>query len=304
MNSAEDTDNRLTSERIKAFEDALELFYIRDNISARIKFVQEWTSPGQYILGEELIDMDRVGTKDKQRRATLESEAEDRRVNLLETLTTLEEKSAERGVININYVRDTINHYGRATSLLLYSPKVVDKILPPVEGEEISVPSRMPEPAANYEIAENEITIGAIPQHPLMKEPEFEATPEEEAAPKPSVDHMDDIVPISVGSAPPSAPEQTSPESVAPPRQAMAPPPAPTPPPPPREEPQNFAPVPPMRPSSPVAPVVQQSPREEEDDGTQPFVPKAFERVEPEDEPPPTKPGKLKIFGIKDSEKK
>lgn len=290
MSNPDQSDNRLTSERIKAFEEALELLYIKGNLGGRIKFFQEWSAPALYMFGEELITMDRVGTKDRQRRAALENEAEDRRINLLETVTSLEEKSAERGVMNLDYIRNTINHYGRVTSLLMYATKVVDKILPPAAGEQEEViPQRMPESSANYEISENEITIGAIRQHPLMKEPDFEAEPEEESAPQANIDHMDDIVPISVGQQAPTAPS------------IPIPPPIPEPLP---EETRNVAPVPPLRPSSPVAPVMHQPPVEEKPDPDKPFVPKAFGYVEPEDEPPPTKPGKLKIFGIKDSSDK
>jgi hypothetical protein len=277
MNDIEQSDNRLISERIKPFEDALELLYISGNLGGRIKFAQEWAVPAQYILGEELIRMDLYGTNDKQRRSVLENEAEERRAGLLETIVSIEKKSSDRGALNIDYVRDIIHRYGRTISLFLYTPNIVDKIMPPVEGEQ-DIPvmqQKMPGSSADYEIAEHEITIGAIPQQPMMKDPIFESE-EREKESAGGVDHMDEIMPISV--------EQPvtflSSEPVK----------------------QEEAPVPPLRPSSPVAPVAHQSSPSEGADGDESFVPKAFERVEPEDEaPPPGKRAKLKIFGIKEN---
>ncbi len=261
------TDNRLTSERIKPFQDALELLYIRSNISGRLHFAHEWPAPAHYIFGDELQAMDREGTPEKYRRAELEMEAEDRRVALLDTVLSLEERSAERGVLNMSYVRDTVIGYGRSTALLLYAQKIVDRFIPPPVGEDAAAAEK-PQHTGAYTVPEPEIEIEALPK--AMAEIPLDIEEEQEAPPRESIDPMDTIQPISTDApSPPPAPVAAGPAPRVP----------------------SYDDLPPVRAAQPP-------PDNNED---KPFAPNTFERVE--EEPPAQEPkrGKLKIFGIKDN---
>ncbi|MGB0719506.1 MAG: hypothetical protein ACPGRX_03480, partial [Bdellovibrionales bacterium] len=76
-------ENALTSEQYPAFCEALEVLYIKDNISGRLKFLEHWPAAAAYVFGDALIGFDTHGTQDRAARATLEGEAEDRRLDLL-----------------------------------------------------------------------------------------------------------------------------------------------------------------------------------------------------------------------------
>ena len=133
------TDNKLTSDRIKAFEEALSVLYIHRNGSGRLKFVQEWPDAAPYILGEQLIGFDRTGTLDKELRMRLEVEAEARRFDLLQIVETIEDQSAERGVLKTEYVQDVLSRVGRQIGLLLYSTRIVNRFIPPDPSEQAPV---------------------------------------------------------------------------------------------------------------------------------------------------------------------
>jgi hypothetical protein len=294
------SDNRLTSERIKGFQDALEILYIKGNVSGRLHFAHEWPAPAQYIFGDELQGMDAEGTRDKPRRAALEQEAESRRIALLDTVMTLETKSAERGIMNMEYVRDTITNYGRATSLLLYASKIVDRFLPPPEGGDVT--EQRPQHSGAYVVPEPEITIEPLPE--AMNVIPLDLEPEEGAAPaRQSVDPLDAIQPISVGAQAPPPPNAEPPPPPPPRAQDIAPAPIhkPAPAPPGPESPRrpSYDDLPPPSISAPV--VAPASPPAEDNYEDKPFSPNAIEHVEESElEPEPAKRSKLNIFGIKD----
>jgi len=125
------SENRLLSERHKAFQDALETLYIKSNASGRLKFAADWPDIALHIFGDELLRADRDGLKDKTRRAALEQEAEDRRLKLLDLCANLERNSAANGALNVNFAQGVVNNLGRGASLYLYSSWIVDKFLPP-----------------------------------------------------------------------------------------------------------------------------------------------------------------------------
>lgn len=203
-------ENRLTSERHKAFEQALEILYIKGNISGRLKFMEEWPDAAYSIFGPELIGFDTEGVQDRQRRAVLEDEAEGRRVQLLEIVSTVEEKSAKAGALITDYVRDVINGLGRETALLMYSPWVVDKFIQaspekparPVVKKAPSPIEAAPEPV--FAVSAEEMKIAPIP------EPRLEPAAEVEKRTAPHPDDASDIRPISV-EPPPEAKELTPP---------------------------------------------------------------------------------------------
>jgi hypothetical protein len=185
----DNNDKALLSDRIKAFQDALEILYIKANTSGRLKFAAEWPDPARYIFTEELLHADREGLKDKKKREALEGAAEDRRVALLETIATLEAKSADRGVLQVEYVREIITRHGRATALLMYAGPIVDKFVPetaqapeaPILPPAQETPYVAPEPAIETEA-----------------EARKEESPPEEEFKAPAPEPMDEVKPISV----------------------------------------------------------------------------------------------------------
>jgi hypothetical protein len=203
MNSLSQTPEKiLTSESIKIFQDALETLYIKNNLSGRLKFAESWPDAARYIFGEELSRSDCEGLKDKDKRAALEAAAEERRFQLLETVITLEEKSAIKGVLQAEYVEATMQNIGRATALLLYSTWLVDKFLPaaPGEAEAPHVPKDSGDPAA-YIVPESDLSPDLVAVKPM---------PEEPPMPEPEEDPRDAIKPISMEPPKPQAPKKKS----------------------------------------------------------------------------------------------
>lgn len=121
--------NPLFSEHYKDVLEALELLYIRGNMSARVRFMQERPVLARYIMSEELMEFDTNGASDVERRALLEERAEERRFALVQTLQALEQNSLEDGVLQISYVKNLVESWGREMACLIYAPNVVDKAL-------------------------------------------------------------------------------------------------------------------------------------------------------------------------------
>jgi hypothetical protein len=225
----------------------------------------------------------------------LEAEAEARRFDLLQIVETIEDKSAERGVLKTEYVQDVLSRVGRNVGLLLYSTRIVNRFIPPDPSEQTPVQ------AAPEAVSEAMTTTHA----PVLPEPEeilldtiipvetglpqnalFSAVKDEDLDPKaeePSSRHaaspgnhdIDNIQPISM--EPPS-------QSVIPPVASFV----------------QEVPVPAIMPivedaqllvSTVIAPVY------DPDDMHPPEKPPQ----EPQQSPAKTGSGRLKIFGIKDS---
>lgn len=203
-------ENRLTAEKLPAFCDALEVLYIPANRSARLRFMEGWAPAAQYIFGEELSRFDREGTSDKERCVQLEKEAEERRAALLELAETVEKKSAEKGVLQVEYVRNLITQLGRETSLYMYSPWLVDRYAPapavPVSQAQEHKPEAISQDPAAYEMAEAALPseLTNVPIAPVVIET-FQDEKQEKVVP---LDPMDVIKPISVEAAPPVKSEE------------------------------------------------------------------------------------------------
>ncbi|MCB1721894.1 MAG: hypothetical protein H6860_02305 [Rhodospirillales bacterium] len=136
--SESDPENQLTSERFDELKEALEVLYVIANISGRIQFAQKWEAPAAYVLGAELIRYDQDGTDDREHRAELEREAEERRLSLLEFMDAIEERSVEKGALQIDFVREKVEKMGRDLALCVYGRQIVDKfIAPPPEPLQI-----------------------------------------------------------------------------------------------------------------------------------------------------------------------
>ncbi len=194
---------RLESERMADFVEALELLYIIGNISGRIKFAESWPEAALHIFGAELIEFDREGAPDREYRATLEEEADLRRLALLEIADTFEDKSVDKGVLQVEYVQDVMNRLGRAIALNLYAASLVDRFLPPPPGEApASRAAAQPAPRAVPRAPQGHTIMEHV--RPISVEPEIRSVPIKE-----------DLVVDSRGSAPiEAAPEKQ--ESFAP----------------------------------------------------------------------------------------
>lgn len=128
--------NDLKSDVYEEFLDSLDILYIKGNLSGRLKFLESWPKAGELLFGQELISFDHVGTSDTERRDVLEDEAEERRLELLEIVKTLEEKSVEKSALQLEYVEPLIKKLGRDIAVLLYSTNIVDRFIPlPADAE-------------------------------------------------------------------------------------------------------------------------------------------------------------------------
>ena len=188
---AEDPANKLTSPQFDEFKEALEILYVIGNQSGRIQFTKKWPVAAEHVLGAELLLHDNEGSPDKERRAELESDADMRRIALLEFMDNLEENSVDKGAVQIEYVKEHVERMGRDLSLLIYGSKLVDRFIapppppPPEEGADDQNDDAEAE-AAEHTLPE-QLDVGAQADVPealkdTKESPEFEVSPEMEAA--------------------------------------------------------------------------------------------------------------------------
>ena len=182
-------DHRLTSEKLDAFKEALEVLYLIANRSGRVHFAKNWPVAAGYLMGDVLLEYDREGAPSREECAELESAAEDRRIALLDILDTLEDKSVEEGALQTEYVQTLIEKFGRDMALLIYAPKIVDRFAPPPPGESAQALQDPPPPPA---------------PEPPIEEPPVEDLPVE---PPPLADPLEDVKPIDT---PPPKPDTDS----------------------------------------------------------------------------------------------
>ncbi len=163
-------ENKLLCDGYADFLEALDILYIRGNLSARILFLKNWPAAARYIFGEELIAFDTEGIKDRQRLAELENEAEARREALLQIVSTLEAKSLHDGLLQLEYVEGIVRSLGRDLALLMYAEGIVNRFVPValtaplLEEVEEEVPA-VPEPVVQ------------APAPPPVLEPHVEKAP-------------------------------------------------------------------------------------------------------------------------------
>jgi hypothetical protein len=142
------TEYNLTSEKYKPLIEALDLLYIKGNMGGRIQFMKEWPEVAYYIFGPEMIQMDTEGTTARDKREALEAQAEQNRVDFLEIMQTLEAKSADKGVLQTEYVTNLVRSLGRDLALLMYAPRIVDRIIPPSASEAVPTADKNEKKAA------------------------------------------------------------------------------------------------------------------------------------------------------------
>lgn len=110
--------------------DALDVLYIPNNASGRLKFRDKWDVLAGYILCDELVDYDINGVKDYDRRKVLEEQANERRLKLKATLKEIVEKSVKSGQLQFDYVGRVIDEYGATLSEHFYAGNVVERVRP------------------------------------------------------------------------------------------------------------------------------------------------------------------------------
>jgi hypothetical protein len=140
------SENSLLAEKFDEFKEALETLYILANMAGRNNFNKNWPHVAKRVLGEELIDYDLNGAKDLERRSELEVEAETRRIELLEALDNVEDKSVHAGALQIEYVQQLVGSLGREMALYVYAKPIVDRFIPPsAEDVTAAVPAAVEE---------------------------------------------------------------------------------------------------------------------------------------------------------------
>jgi len=189
---APEAEKALFAEKFKDFLAALEALYIRGNISGRNHFRADWPQGAAHVLGPELVKYDEEGTDDKDHRSKMEGEAEERRLALVEILVEVEEKSAHAGAMDLEYIEGVVKPLGRKLALYVYDQGVVDRIIPPVPGED------------DKEEGQEDNEQNAAPPSPPQEE--------EIAPPVPEPVPLDDVKPIDVSQPPkpPAAPSPTA----------------------------------------------------------------------------------------------
>ena len=149
-------ENQLLAENFDEYKEALEVLYVIANQSGRILFAKNWPETAAVILGEELIRFDTDGADDLERRAALEGEGDQHRVEMLGVLHNVEDRCVVEGVLQLEYVQGLVTGWGRDISLNVFSSSIVDRFIAPP-----------PAPVAEVSAEEVEVETGELaPEHP------------------------------------------------------------------------------------------------------------------------------------------
>lgn len=186
--SSQEAEKPLTSDRYPELLEAVESLYIRNNISGRNQFTSAWPEAALHVFGEELSRFDRIGTHDKERRAVLEIEADDRRIDMLDMLKTIQAKSVVAGILQADYVQGLVHKMGRKLALDVYARWIVDRFIEP-PPEERTVP-------VVESVKIGDLVVEARASVPFRRPPPVQADP------------MEHIRPILVEPPPPEVQEE------------------------------------------------------------------------------------------------
>ncbi len=118
------------SDKLNDLGEALGLLYIIKNSSGRNKFREKWPEISEYLFGSTLINYDINGCDDKEQRAKLEEEANERRIMLKTTISEIVDKSVESGSLMFDYVGEVLDKYGADISVFLYAEDVIERVRP------------------------------------------------------------------------------------------------------------------------------------------------------------------------------
>lgn len=112
---------------------AIECLYIPGNQSGRIHFSQQNPQAARLILGAELMGFDINGTDDFEARARYEHEAQVKQAQILKDLSEVKERTVVDGMLQKDYVADTIERLGRDFAALVFSADIMAKNAPQKE---------------------------------------------------------------------------------------------------------------------------------------------------------------------------
>lgn len=218
--SNEDTERRAFGEKLEEFRDALNLLYIKKNQSGRLKFAEKWRAPAEYIFGADLLEIDTRGPSldEYAVRLQLEEAAEDRRLQLKQTLGELKEKSVDSGVLQFEYVGKIIQQYGPELSRIFFADNIIERVSPGLLAR-FDEERRQREAQAEAERLRAEEAIRAkaqgLPPETKVRPPKAQPVPHA------NIDIPDEVRPIDAAasgsvatniSAPPSEPVPLPPE--------------------------------------------------------------------------------------------
>lgn len=218
--SNEDTERRAFGEKLDEFRDALNLLYIKKNQSGRLKFAEKWRAPAEYIFGADLLEIDTRGPSVDEYavRLQLEEAAEDRRLQLKQTLGELKEKSVDSGVLQFEYVGKIIEQFGPEISRIFFADNIIERVSPGLLAR-LDEERRQREAQTEAERLRAEEAIRAkaqgLPPETKVRPPKAQPLPHA------NIDIPDDVRPIEAAasgsvaasiSAPPSEPVSLPPD--------------------------------------------------------------------------------------------
>lgn len=149
-NEHQQSSNAILHEDFPTFYNGLEILYIKNNASGRLKFLQAWPAAAAYIFEINLMESDQYGGMDKESRAILEDQAEERRIALHHALEDIENKSVENGVLRLEYVEALIHDLGRDIAQYVYTSNIVNRVFPPSDTGASTTPAAdKPSPIAS-----------------------------------------------------------------------------------------------------------------------------------------------------------
>lgn len=147
---------KLMSDQFDEFCDDLELLYIPKNLSGRVQFTKKWPAAAAFIFGQQLLDYDQNGIKDRETLQELEEDAEIRRSVLLETFETIQDQSISQGSLRANFITSVVKDLGENFARNIYSKPIIDRALqsiapkppePPTLEEKPRAPQTLPSPS-------------------------------------------------------------------------------------------------------------------------------------------------------------
>jgi hypothetical protein len=115
-------------------------------------------------------------------------------LDFLSLLDTLEESSVSGGILQIAYVKERIEGWGRDLALYIYSPKIVDRFIapPPIEATALDTSTSAGSGYRGTKDVKFTITAAETPEHNVRPQAEkiplsLSITQDEEEAPEETI---------------------------------------------------------------------------------------------------------------------